>query len=373
MTYFKQFSSNTIGAGANQSFFEMKEGEVRTGLAFFKIAASGKFAYSLLFSDVIDSTYADGSKSRANMTLGGWTIHSLKVGRCRSFPYSEIKKANPDKIPLEGVVTLSFNGKECVKIAEGESCSSDPAMLYFEKGDYIAVEITYLGKKVPHHPESMLPLYNKTEYGYEYSTDMPLPLMIGCDREVKGRIGYLGDSITQGIGAGYNTYLHWCARLADMIGDEYSHYNLGIGYARAADAASDGAWLTRAKGCDVVFLCLGTNDVAHDSGGAKSIFNALKSVICKLKLANCSIILQTAPPFDREGDRKETWFELNRIIKEELSEEVDCVFDNVPYLMLSKEFPEKSKYGGHPNSEGCRIWAEALYDNVNSFLKERLK
>ena len=236
--------------------------------------------------------------------------------------------------------------------------------LEFDKNDYMVIEITYSGKRVPCHTESVLPLYNKTEKGYEYSTDMPLPLMIGCDREIKGRIGYLGDSITQGIGAGYNTYSHYCARLSDMIGDEYSHYNLGIGYARATDAASDGAWLSRAKKMDTVFLCLGTNDVAHDDNTAESIAESIKIIICKLLAANCRIILQTAPPFDRVGERKKRWFRLNEIIKGELSSLVDHTFDNVPALRLSEESPEKAKYGGHPNSLGCKVWAEALYESI---------
>lgn len=365
--YFEKYSSTTIGAGANQSFFEMNEGEIRTSLAFFKAGVTGRHNYSLLFSDVIDSTFADGSKSRANMKLGGWRIESLKVGRCKRFSFADVKEAETNELAIDNLVSLTFDGASSKAIPEGESAYSDPVSLEFFKDEYIAVEISYSGRRIPSHPESMLPLYRKTDSGYVYSVDMPLPLMIGCDRSVKGRIGYLGDSITQGIGAGFNTYGHWCARLSEMIGWEYSHYNLGIGYARASDAATGGDWLRRAESCDTVFICLGTNDVAHDPNGAKAIADSLNSIICKLKAANCRIILQTAPPFDREGERRTRWFELNDIIRNELSKKALYTFDNVPVLRLSEEFPEKARYGGHPDSTGCAAWAAALYESIKNY------
>ncbi len=366
--YLKKYSSNSVGAGANQTFFELNEGEVRTGLAFFKITAGGKYRYSLLFSDVIDSTFAGGEKSFANMQLGGWSIHSLRVGRCKHFPSSEPEKILVEEIEIQDITTLTFGDcKECY-IGKGENVFSDPKELYFASGEYIAVEITYSGKRVPAHLESMLPLYNKTECGFKYSVEMPLPLMIGCDRPVKRKIAYLGDSITQGIGARANSYLNWCARLCWMIGEDFSHYNLGIGYARAEDAASLGNWLKRALASDFVFLCLGTNDIGAGAN-ENAIISSLKTIICKLKSANCRVILQTLPPFNREGERNEAWNNINKIIKEELALEVMSVFDVVPLL---SEVPHKlgrAKYGGHPNEEGCRIWAEALFKEINKYFR----
>ena len=367
MNYFETYSSMSIGAGANQLYFDSEEGRKITGLAFFKIAVSGKYTYSLLFSDVLDSTYADGSKGFANLKLGGYKIHRISVGRCKEFPFSSVKDAKPWESLIENETVLTFEGNQ-EKIVDGP-VYTDGKELYFDKGDYIAVKITFSGKKIPYHPESILPIYKKTDTGYEYSVNMPLPLMIGAKRAVRERIGYLGDSITQGIGTEFNAYRHWCALLSEMIGTEYSHYNLGIGYARASDAATDGPWLARAKTCDTVFLCLGTNDVAHDKGGAESIIESLNTIICKLKAANCRIILQTEPPFDRVGERKIVWFETNELIKERLSGKVDLLFDNVPILGLSEEEPERSKYNGHPNAEGCRVWAEALYEATRYLFK----
>ncbi len=365
MDHFNRYSSSTVASGANQSFFEMAIGEIRTGLALFKISQSGKYNYSLLFSDITDSTFAGGEKSRVGMSLGGYIIHSLKVGRCSYFPSGEenVKNAELEKYGIKDFKTLLFDGNG--EKAVNGFVFSDPVSLCFQKGDYMAVEITYSGKRVPYHPESILPLYNKTDNGYVYSTEMPLPIMIGSDREVRGKICYLGDSITQGIGAGFNTYLNWCALLANKIGGNYAHYNIGIGYARASDAAYDGSWLLRAKQCDTVFLCLGTNDIG--SGADENDIKAsLKAIICKLKSSNCRIILQTLPPFCHTGEKGRVWNEVNRIIREELSLLACEVFDIAPLLALSPERPTETKYGGHPNAEGCKIWADALYEKTKN-------
>ncbi len=368
--YFKKFSSNSIGAGANQNFFEMCEGEVRTGLVFYRICSGGEYNYSLLFSDKIDSTFAGGERSRANLVLGGFSIQRLRIGRSRTAPVGEeeVKGFDRSEFDLESLTDITFSGKAYHELSAGETVYTDPVRLYFDEGDYMAIEITYSGKRIPCHTETVLPVYNKTERGYEYSVNMPQPLMIGCDRAVRGRICYLGDSITQGIGAGLNTYLHWTARLSNMMGNELSHYNLGIGYARAADAASLGDWLLRACSCDTVFVCLGTNDIGTGLS-EKAVISSLKAIICKLKSSNCRIILQTLPPFNREGEREATWENINRIIKSELRDEVLSVFDVVPLLSESEEKPGRARYGGHPNAEGCRIWAEALYKETNKYFE----
>ena len=77
------------------------------------------------------------------------------------------------------------------------------------------------------------------------------------------------------------------------------------------------------------------------------------------------MILQTIPPFDYTGDYICTWNKLNEYIKTELKDKVDAVFDNVPFLG-EKDRPHMAKFGRHPNAEGCRIWAEALYEAVKN-------
>ena len=90
----------------------------------------------------------------------------------------------------------------------------------------------------------------------------------------------------------------------------------------------------------------------------------LTRVVELLTEAGCRIILQTVPPFGYPPEKRAEWERLNEAIKAELSERVALVFDCVPLLSESKDEPHIPKYGGHPNAEGCEIWASALYEAV---------
>ena len=79
MKYFDTYTSNTIAASANQHTFTMEKGEVRTGRVFYKILSGGTYNYSLLFSNIIDSTYADGSVSHKNLVVDEWEILEAKL------------------------------------------------------------------------------------------------------------------------------------------------------------------------------------------------------------------------------------------------------------------------------------------------------
>lgn len=67
MKYFEDFTSNTYAGSGNQLHFKMNENEIRTGRVFYKISVGGEYNYSILFSNIIDSTYADGSISHKNL------------------------------------------------------------------------------------------------------------------------------------------------------------------------------------------------------------------------------------------------------------------------------------------------------------------
>ena len=71
---------------------------------------------------------------------------------------------------------------------------------------------------------------------------------------------------------------------------------------------------------------------------------------------------------DNTNEKIEIWNNLNEYIKTELSHKVNMVFDVVPYLGESEDKPYNAKFGGHPNSEGCKIWGEALGDIMSDFI-----
>lgn len=372
MDYFNQYTSNTYAGSGNQLFFNMPEGDIQTGRILYKITTPGTFNYSIMFSNIIDSTYSTGLISHNNLICNSWNIHCAQIGTCKKINSNKeisklimsdnIKDINADMI-ISDFRKLTFNGENYKVVNPGEFFSSDPVTIHFEKGEYLCLELTFSGKMIPYHEESLLPVFVKTDSGWQYSKRMPFAGMIGCDRKVKKRIAYLGDSITQGIGTEVNSYLHWNAILSEKIGEDYSFWNLGLGFGRASDASSDGAWLYKAKQNDIVFVCFGVNDILQGSS-AEQIEANLARIVGILKDAGKKVILQTIPPFDYNDTDIEKWKKVNVYIKSVLKHKVDIVFDNVPHLSRSKDQPHIAEFGGHPNACGCAVWADALYEAI---------
>lgn len=365
MSFFDKFTSNTYAGSANQYLFEMKEGESRTSRVFYKISVGGEYNYSLLYSSITDGSFRRIGKP--NVVLDEWKIQGARIGRCTSFPEeSDISRLNAGEIDVKWLGRLTFDGKRSYIPDGGELFCTDPQSLFFEKGDYLCVELTFSGSILPCHPEIQVPVYVLKDGEWKYDVNSPLPVMIGCDRPVKKRIAYLGDSITQGCGAGLNSYKHWNATLSEALGEDFAYWNLGIGYGKASDAASDGVHMYKALQNDTVFVCYGVNDINADKD-ADTIIGELSSVIDRLKDNGCQVILQTVPPFDYPEARKIVWLEVNRRIIEELSKKVDYTFDCTNILSKSKDEPHMAKFGGHPDAEGCTLWAEALYEKIKNF------
>ena len=351
--YFNEYISATTAGSASQTHLST-DGEIRTGRVYYRLSLGGTFDFSLLFTSITDSTFADGSHSVANTVCDGWDIYSMKLGIVKSCGMN-----NPTE--PESFSQVKFGGELSKKVEKGEIFCTDPCELTCEKGDYLCMEISFCGKMVPYHYELQIASFVKNGEGWTPSVETALPSMIGVKKTVKNRIAYLGDSITQGIGATKNEYRHWNAQLSAMLSDENAFWNIGIGYARAYDAASDGVWLYKAKQNDWVFLCLGVNDTCRDRS-AGDIIGSLSKIVRILKAEGIKILIQTVPPFDYNPERKKVWDEVNIYIREVLSKEVDAFFDCVPVLGKSEEEPHIAKYGGHPDDEGCLVWAKALYE-----------
>lgn len=371
MDFFKQYSSATYAGSGNQYFFTPYKGEVQTGRVFYKISHSGHYNYSLLFSNIIDSTFADGSVSHKNLICDSWDIHEAKVGKCGKHifdtAFTEPEKANEINESIAGLQPLTFEGKDSKTVAPGEFFCSDSFSMEFEAGEYLCLEITFSGKMIPYHHETLLPVFKKHGDRWAYSVDVPLAGMVGCDRKVKARIGFLGDSITQGIGTDLNSYKHWNALLSEKLGVDYAYWNLGLGYGRANDMASDGAWMYKAKQNDIVIVCCGVNDICQGFS-EDQIIKDIDTVVELLLKADKKVILQTIPPFDYGGSDIVKWKNINQHILSELSQRVSLIFDVVPYLQESEENSWIARFGGHPDAEGCAIWAEALYERVKAYI-----
>ena len=358
MEYFTKYNSNTLAGSGNQHFFMNEDGTKTTkSCCLYKIFAEGSYSYSFLFSNIIDSTYSDGAVSHKNLIVDSWVVEEMNVGvsSCcseKSFDYP--KEMQP----------VLFSGNRQKTVNPGEIFSSDPVELTVNSGEYICLEIVFSGKMIPYHEESIIPSFVYRDGRWTASKLHPFASMVGADRAAKKKIAFLGDSITQGIGTPINSYSHWNAVFAEKLGKEYSYWNLGLGYGRADDAASDGAWLYKAKQNDIVFVCYGVNDIFRGFSAAE-IKKNLQIIADKLSRSGACVIFQTVPPFDYPPEHQGTWNDVNNFILHELKN-TTYVFDCVDCLKDSDSMPYKAKYGGHPNSEGCKIWGEALFESVMS-------
>ena len=362
MKYFETYTSNSLAGSGNQYFFLTGDKEIHRGRIYYKVFAGGTYRYSLLFSNVIDSTFADGLVSHCNLICDEWEIMEASLGVCKTCSLEKVSEP-------EFIAEMSFGGNAGKMVMPGEFFASDPVEITVEKNDFLCLEIAFRGTMIPYHEETMLPTFVLKGKDWVPGKQVPFAGMIGCDREVEKRIGFFGDSITQGLGTVYNAYKHWNALAAERIGETYSYWNLGLGYGRAEDASSDGAWLFKAKQVDAAVVCFGTNDVCQGKP-AEKIKRDLREIVLKLKEASVKVLLQTLPPFDHEGERLCCWMEVNRYVREELSQEADEVFDVVPYLIEGPEREGKSKYNGHPDENGCIIWAENLLPVLKKFLEK---
>lgn len=374
MKYFNEFFSNTTAGTANQTAFVFGEG-VRTGRVFYKLSRGGMARYSLLYTNIIDSTFSIGDATHCNMICDEW-----RIIRCRLRVFKEIDVGYTG----DDFVTVTFGGSESKNVAPGEFFTTDPAVLSAEEGDWLCVELTIeadKGNLVPSHEENINSCYlhdgkdcSDLSGEWRRCNEMPFPAMVGCDRGGERpllRIAYLGDSITQGEGTPEDSYTHWNAWLSRMIGNEYSFWNVGLGFGRAEDAASDGAWLFKAKKNDVVTVCYGINDMFSGASDAKTVEKYLDRIVDKLHAAGCKVLVQTLPPFNYSDQAVVVWKEINRWILEELSKKADAVFDVVPVLGAGKDLRE-APYGGHPGPEGCKKWAEALYPALKELIDKTL-
>lgn len=336
--FYRSFASDCTAGCGNQLLTRLEAPVTKTGRCWFRLSRGGE-NYALLFSNQIDSTYDDGSISKANDVGGEWQIESMRLGLCKGV----------GEVPLAWQ-QVTFDGQTHKPVSGPDAFATDPVPLHAKAGDYLCYEITLTGSCYPYHEEAVLTM--------KPDKQMPLPLMIGCDRPVSQKVGFLGDSITQGCGTEDDSYTHWVAKIAENLPADISVWDLGIGYARAKDAATDGGWLARAKQCDTVHVCFGVNDVLRGRK-AESILQDLKTILTKLKAANSRVILLTLPPFDLEGDQRIQWEKTNAAIRSSLCKEADGLFDIAAVLGQPAPNENLCIYGGHPNAEGCRLVAEA--------------
>ena len=370
MEYFKNYVSNTLAGTSNQLFCcnASADGKTSEGMMLYKATVGGEFDYSILFSNAIDSTYAMGLTGTPNMTLGDFDISSAKIGVLK-----KDNSATPESVEANTTL-IDAAVKKYEHSSKVTYFETEPITLNAEADDYIVICVEFSGSRIPCHVEALIPTFKKVGDAWEADKSIPLANMVGIKRSVRATVAYLGDSITQGIGVDENDYSFWNAIVSKKLGNDFAYWNLGIGYARCKDVATDGAWLLKAKQADYVFVCLGVNDLLHENADADTLSKNLEIVVDKLNAAGCKVILQTVPPYSAYSQENiDAWYTVNDYILNVLSKKVVCVFDPSSLLMTAEKVPNMVLYGGHPNAQGCSAWGNALYkfltENVDIFKK----
>ncbi len=361
---FDTYVSNTVIATGNNTVIE--EADSVTYRAWFPVEAAGEFDYCFYFSNTVDSTWGDGELAYAGMSGGAYTIESAYI-----LDGGEEFDAN---YTVDIVAQVTFDGETSKSVDPNETFWSDSVTFDVPEGHYLIWEWTVSGENIPAMCMSNL-TYSYADKGddkgFLYTNEIPLPQMIGVDREVETRIVTLGDSITQGCGTTDYAYQFWAAKLLEDLGSEsYSLWNLGNGYARATDCALDEDWLSRAiAGADLITVAFATNDIvsgAYGEGGSSSaeeIQEAMEVILGRCKDAKVETIMMNAPPFDLIESMEEIRLEYNDMA-EDLADDYKATFFDWASLLADPNDVGATVNGQHPDDTGCTIIADALVDVV---------
>ena len=362
-TDFDKYVSNTVIATGNNYIVESADNV--TYRAYLPAEEYGKFEYRFYFSNNVDSTYDDGSVAHVGIAGDGYTITNAFI--------ADGGTAVGDEITNYTAVTFD-GGNEGRTVAAGETFWSDPVQFELPDGHFIVWEWTISGTNIP--CTNMSSLTDTTaDYGdgFTYCDQIPLPQLIGCDRDVKLRIAAIGDSITQGCQTTSMAYEYWVSQIYNNLGTDYSMWNCGLGWSRFSDAATDGDWLERTSNADIVIVAFGTNDIGTGEYGkgagnsAQEINGWLRTILDKLTEKGCKVVVFSAPPENFNKRLEPVRIEFNQVARLTSLEYGVEFFDFASYL-CDEENPSVALYGAHPNGEGGKIVANAFVEQYKKLL-----
>ena len=362
---FTKYVSNVpLGSGTNY-ILDSREPRRYRVRAYFRPIMSGEFNWRIYYMNSVNSTFAGGTTAWRNRSGGKIKLLSAYLADGGEIDGREFADGASEPEMLDGARQLTFNGAESTELEPDDEVWSDELSLNIPEGHYIVFEWRHEGDAIPCTPDHRAAVFVDRGDGFAAgdSLNAPLPAMFGCERPYVKRLAFLGDSITQGCGTGRNRYEMWVARISAMM-PEYAVWNLGLGYARAADAATDACWLQKAKQNDVVVVTLGVNDLLHGSyergrsSTAGELIADITKIIVSLQSAGVEVILSLLPPFDFTDEQKLEWRAVNLAIPE-LARLYGCkIYNFMSSLEAGGILECKPKYGAHPNGDGGRAAAD---------------
>lgn len=353
------FSNVSVGTG-NNFILEFSGDQTVKARAFFKVEVSGRFNYRFFFQNTVNSTFSEGEVAYVNKSGGNWRINSATVGTA--------SLASRDG-NIENAIRVTFDGNTAKSISPDEIFWSDEVEIDIPDGKYLVWEWEVEGNSIPCTPDSIVPTFVTCDEKIP-GANCPLPNFIGCDKRVKKRIAFAGDSITQGCGTGIDKYEMWVSRIGKMLREDYSVWNLGLGCCRASDAATMGSLMYKIKQNDVVILTYGVNDLFHGKFGSErhatagELLASIEKIVKELRAQNIEVVLSTIPPFiyDKAGEAE--WRCVNMAIPT-LASLYGCRVYDFEARLDGSPLPlgnDHSKYGPHPDGEGGKAAAEAFKD-----------
>ena len=353
---FKKYVSNTSLALGKSFLIENTNGILRQRV-YIKPTVYGRHEWCFYFLNSVCSTYAQGQVSHAGVSGGRWTIHRAQIGISPSLNVSD---------ELTGVTAVTFDSLVSRSVLPDEELWSDPVELEINDG-YLVWEWEIEGESIPSMPEDIYSAYTWDGEKWVTEWNRTQPCMVAIKRDYKKRIGFLGDSITAGCGTKKDGYEMWVARIAEQIKDEYSVWNLGLGYGRGSDCATDTAWLYKARQCDTVVITYGVNDIRSGEYGknrgssAGEILRWTELMVERLQEAGVKVIIATIPPF--EYDDREIWeWRCANLALKLLAQRKSCAVFDIASSLESEPFKGDYPHGSHPDGEGCRLAFEKFKD-----------
>ena len=354
---FNKYVSNVSCGTGNNYILEFEESKSIVARIFYKPEVTGKYNYRFFFQNTVNTTFAQGEEAYVNKSGGNWTVAYARVGIGGEFG---------SHTAPESYIPVAFDGRAERQVTPDECFWSDEVSIDVSEGRYLVWEWKLVGNGLPCTPDSQVPTYIDFGEGFVRYNSCPMPALIGCDKRVKKRIAFVGDSITQGCGTTFDEYDMWVGRIGKMLKDGYSVWNLGLGFSRGSDLATWGSLYYKAKQTDIAVLTYGVNDICSGRYGAGrpstagEIISFIEEAIKRLQADGVEVILSTIPPFRYDSAKEREWRCVNMAIPS-LAKAYGCrVYDFEGSLDASTSYlgNDYTRYGDHPNGEGGAAAAE---------------
>lgn len=371
------FTSLTALSSASNFMWRPEKSATMTFRTYIRPREYGQLSFKLWHSNTVDSTWADGSESKANDQGGQWRIESCFVAD---------GGLQPDGSVAEGSMRpVTFGGEVSRDVEKGELFWSDQVSVLIPEHHFLAfswsITVDGFENGLPFNTETLL------ASAYEAEGDLAgqasatlyapagnrqvLPSLLAYEKAVSKQIVFLGDSITQGVRTEQDGYAFWAAKIAAGLGADIGVWNIGSGWARAYDLVDDSPWLNKAKFGDEVVICLGVNDIGTANRSAEQLITDLTAIIQQLigNKPGLAVWLCTLPAFNFEGEHELVWRTVNDWIRSGSAAGVAGVFDMAKVLgqaapneqLLQAAFMSPHN-DPHPNGHAGTAVAEAFLD-----------